>query len=357
MKEYLKFKAGPGVYDIIKQEGLKRDRIQVFVGPAGGPKWFVSVGLDRAFNRTGFLIRADGKKTLLAGSSAGAWRCLSMACKDPVAAHERLRIAYSRNIFTAQDTPASISAKIMGNVESFISEDDISHIIDNPVFDVAIHVVRSKGPAASSNRRTEGFAIIGAAFMNVLSSRMMNLFYERVIFYSGNPRPTFLDNSFIGTSYRLESQNLKSAALATGSLPYIIAGVTGIDGSGGGVFRDGGLTDYQLNQNYDPGPGGLTLFFHYQDRITPGWFDKRLSWRKPPREAVDRILQLYPGEDFVNLLPDKRIPDRSDFTIFVDNASERIRRWDEVSDTSEILADCFFEAVESGKIRNLVQPI
>ncbi len=357
MKKYILFKAGRGIYNIIREEGLKRERVRVFAGPAGGPKWFVSVGLDKALMRTGFLTRADGNKTLLAGSSAGAWRCLAMACKDPLDAYEKLRIAYSRNIFTSRDTPDTISAKLLGNVESFISADDVDSIINNEKFDVAVHVVRSKGMAASSNHRVEGLALVCAATMNVISPQLMKIFYERVIFYSGTPAPQFLGDRFDGMARRLDRDNLISAALATGSLPYIISGVDDVSGVGRGVLRDGGLLDYQLNQDYHPGEDGLTLFFHYQRRITPGWFDKRLSWRKPSEATVNRVLQIYPGQDFVELLPDKRIPDRSDFITFADNPSERIKRWDRVSTISEALADYFFEVVESGKIKELVQPL
>lgn len=357
MKEYLKFKAGPGILNMIMEEGLKRERVRVFAGPAGGPKWFVSVGLDKAFIKTGYLKRVDGGKTLLAGSSAGAWRCLTMACKEPLEAYERLRIAYSRNIFTALDTPSSISAKLRANLNSFIRDEDIESITDNRYFNLAIHVVRSKGLAASSSQRREGLALLAAASMNVVSPRLMRLFYERVVFYSGEPEPAFLDDSFYGSKRRLEAGNVRGAALATGSLPYIISGVSELSHSDSGVYRDGGLLDYQLNQDYRPGSDGLTLFFHYQERIAPGWFDKKLTWRKPEPEALEQVLQIYPGRDFVDLLPDKRIPDRTDFTIFVDNPAERIRRWDEVSRLSGILADYFFETVESGKIRNLVQPL
>ena len=57
------------------------------------------------------------------------------------------------------------------------------------------------------------------------------------------------------------------------------------------------------------------------------------------------------------MLPDSRLPDRTDFTIFVNDPMERIRRWDEVSRLSEILGDEFLEAVESNRIRELVRPI
>ncbi len=72
---------------------------------------------------------------------------------------------------------------------------------------------------------------------------------------------------------------------------------------------------------------------------------------------MENVLQVYPGHDFVRMLPDSRIPDRTDFTRFVDAPDERIKRWDEVARLSDVIAEEFFEAVESGKIRQLVKPI
>lgn len=355
MKRYVLYRAGPDALELIRQEGLKPERVAVYAGPAGGPKWFVSVGFDRTLMRTGFLLNR-GERVLLAGASAGAWRCLAMACREPADAYERLRIAYSRNVFTREDTPATVSAALKRNVESFIHEQDIPYILEHSHFDLAVHTVRAKGPAASANRRIEGFALIVAALCNALWSGTMDLFYERVVFYAGTGTPRFAGQSFDGRIVRLTRENLRPAALATGSLPYIVAGVREIPDAEG-VYRDGGLRDYQLNQDYCPGQGALTLFFHYQERISPGWFDKRLPWRRPPRKSLERLFQVYPGPDFLGLLPDGRLPDRNDFVTFVDNPHERIRRWDHVCDQSEVLGEQFMEDLESGKIRKLVEPL
>jgi len=330
--------------------------VNVFAGPAGGPKWFVCVGLDKAFIRTRFLQR-PGRWVLLAGSSAGAWRCLAMACKDPLDAYEKLRIAYSRNVFTATDTQATLSDALRGNVEAFISEEDVPFLLEHEFLDLAVHTVRAKGLAAAESRKAQGVALLLSSCLNAVSRRAMDLFYERVVFFSGPATPDFVDGSFKGRGVRLTEDNVRRAALATGSLPYIIAGVRDIPGAPGGVYRDGGLADYQLNQDYSPGPDGVTLFFHYQERIVPGWLDKALVWRKPPKGALDRVLQLYPGADFVKMLPDARLPDRRDFVNLVDDPSERIRRWDEVAETSRVLGEQFMEDVESGGIRNLVRPL
>lgn len=355
MKSLLLYKAGPKILEILRQEGLNPSRVRVFAGPAGGPKWFVSVGFDKSLMASRFLER--GERVLLAGSSAGGWRCLAMACKDALSAYEKLRIAYSRNVFTAQDTPGTIRDALRKNVNDFIGDEDIPHILNHHIFNLAVHTVRSKGPAASENKRVEGAALLVAAALNVVSPLGMEFFFERVVFYTGPEKPGFLDNSFGGRAVRLTSENIRQAALATGSLPYIIAGVKDVPGAPPGVYRDGGLRDYQLNEDYSPGEGGVTLFFHYQEKIVPGWFDKPFSWRRPPRGSLDRVLQVYPSEEFVRMLPDGRIPDRADFTTFVDNPSERIRRWDEVSKLSELLGEEFLEDVESGRIRHRVKPM
>lgn len=356
MTTYLHYRAGPEILEMIRDGGLDPETIRVFAAPAGGPKWFVSVGFDRALMKSGFLRRADGK-VLLAGSSAGAWRCITMASKNPEAAHERLRIAYSRNTFTRQDSPQTISDALRRNVDDFLRDEDIPSILDHPTFDVAVHVVRAKGPAASETPAVQGGALLFGALCNAVSPRAMDLFFERVVFFSGDRKPEFVRQGFRGTSARLSDRNLREVALATGSLPYIIAGVRDIPGAGRGVFRDGGLVDYQLNQDYHPGNDGITLFFHYQERIVPGWFDKALSWRKPPNGSLNRVLQVFPGEAFLRMLPDGRLPDREDFKAFVDNPAERIRRWDLAADASGILGEEFLNAVESGAIQKQVAPL
>ncbi|MGB6064291.1 MAG: hypothetical protein WBG50_05760 [Desulfomonilaceae bacterium] len=351
----MEYKAGPAVLDIVREVGLKPERVGVFAAPAGGPKWFVTVGFDKALIRSGFLGRGSGR-VLLAGSSAGAWRCLAMACKDPLSAYENLRITYSRNLFTTRDTPLTVAAALRKNVSDFIGDEDVPYILGHPAYDLAVHTVRGKWLAASERPARQGSALFVAAFMNAISSVGMKIFFERVVFFCAREDPVFL-RSFSGAAVRLTEENLRMAALATGSLPYLVSGVQNIPGAPPGVYRDGGLLDYQLNQDYDPPEGRITLFFHYQERIVPGWFDKLLKWRRAPEGSLRTVLQVYPGPDFVKMLPGRRLPNRKDFTIFVNRPSERIRRWDEVSRLSEVLGEEFMDAVESNRIRKLVRPL
>ncbi len=312
--------------------------------------------LTGASCKAGFWNRREDGSRLPARRPArgGAWPWL----RRPLwTAYERLRIAYSRNIFTESDTPQTISAKLGENVSALIRPEDIPFLVDHPVYDLVIHTARSRGPAASENSYVQGGALIVAALANVMSPAAMKMAYERVVFYSGAEGSEFLRDSFTGRAVRLTPDNVAQAALATGSLPCIVAGVRNIKGAPEGVYRDGGIIDYQLNQDYRPGDEGITLFFHYQERIVPGWFDKALSWRKPARACTDRLVQVYPGQDFINLLPDRSLPDRNDFKTFLHDPAERIRRWDRASELSAILWDEFAEAVESNRIKELVRPL
>jgi hypothetical protein len=356
VRDYLEYRAGQEILETIRDEGLTPKKIGVFWGPAGGPKWFVSVGFDRAMMRSGFL-QTGHRKVLLVGSSAGAWRCIAMTCANPLEAHEKLRIAYSRNVFTRQDTPQTISDALRSNVNAFIADKDIPFILQNERFDLAFHVVRAKGLAGSDNKRSEGLGLLAAGFLNIFTPRGMDGLFERCVFHNSDRPPRFAQEGFRGSAIPLTPENVRDAALATGSLPYIIAGVKDISGGPPGIYRDGGLIDYQLNQDYKSPDGTLTLFFHHQERIVPGWLDKPLTWRRPPTGALDRVLQVFPSEAFVELLPGGRIPDRTDFTTFVDDPQERIRRWDEASELSERLGEQFLEDTASGRIRRLVQPM
>ena len=176
-----------------------------------------------------------------------------MACSDPPEAYEKLRIAYSRNTFSAEDTRFTISQALKANVAAFIDTPDVESILNHNTMDLALHVVHAKGLAASERKPLQGAALAGAFLMNAIAPSAMRTLYERVVFFSGPHAPRFTETPFRGRTVRLEVFNLREAALATGSLPYIVAGVPDIEGAPKGVYRDGGLLDYQLNQDYRPG--------------------------------------------------------------------------------------------------------
>jgi hypothetical protein len=99
----------------------------------------------------------------------------------------------------------------------------------------------------------------------------------------------------------------------------------------------------------------LTLFFHHQERIIPGWMDKKFKKRRPPDEFLDSIVMIYPSESFVESLPDGRIPDRGDFETFIDDPATRIANWRRTVELSAPLGEEFLEMIVSGRLKDAVE--
>ena len=64
-----------------------------------------------------------------------------------------------------------------------------------------------------------------------------------------------------------------------------------------------------------------------------------------------------PTPEFVRQLPGAKIPDRKDFKIFFQKDSERFAAWERVVEMCRAPSEIFMESVESGRIREEVQPM
>jgi hypothetical protein len=150
----------------------------------------------------------------------------------------------------------------------------------------------------------------------------------------------------------LTRENLAPALLASASIPLVLDGVR-VPGEGAGVFRDGGLTDYHLDIEYDH-DDGLVFYPHFSPQVITGWFDRSLPWRRA-RRSLRRTLLVAPSASFVASLPFGKIPDRRDFSTMDDET--RIRTWTTVMAESARMGDEWQALVESGAVAGAVRPI
>ncbi|MBU4121630.1 MAG: phospholipase, partial [Proteobacteria bacterium] len=118
-----------------------------------------------------------------------------------------------------------------------------------------------------------------------------------------------------------------------------------------------GLVDYHINQDYSTRDRGLTLFFHHQERIIPGWLDKKLKRRRPPGAFLDSVVMVYPSQEFIAGLPGGRIPDRGDFATFIDDPATRIANWRRAVELAEPLGEEFLELIASGRLKDVVEKL
>lgn len=352
----LRIKAGRKAYRLIKDGGLDYNRIAGYYGPAAGPRWLAASGFDLALLQSGVLGRS--RPVWLIGASAGAWRFAAWVQPEPEKSYRTLMEKYITSIYTRKDTAASILESMRSIIDAYVEDDALPFAVSNEPYRLAVLTVRSKHLVASEMKVIQALGM-GLFFLcNALNRLAAHRFFERVVFYQGAKPPSFcLSPTFRGKFVPLTEINFKHAVMASGAIPLVVGGVRNVFGAPTGIYRDGGMIDYHINQPYAARDDDMILFFLHQERIVPGWMDKKLARRRPPDAFLDHVLMVHLSDTFVEKLPYGKVPDRTDFKTFIDDPAARIRYWRQAVEQAAPLGELFLECVESGRIRDLVAPL
>ncbi|MGI9225702.1 MAG: patatin-like phospholipase family protein [Woeseiaceae bacterium] len=349
----MSFRAGPGAIESVRKHGFSPAQIGTMAGASGGAKWLILSKLDRVV-ASSIMPKLEGPVYLI-GSSIGAWRFACYAQDDPLRAIARFEEAYLGQTYSERPDREEITSRTREILDDVLGSTGTAEILANPVFRTNVMTVRSRHLMASERPGVLGPTLITAAAFNTVSRRTLGAFFERVLFYDDRDRPPFFDaRGFPLTRVELTEQNLKDAIVATGAIPLVLSGVADISGAPKGVYRDGGVIDYHLDLPHSD-TGRLTLYLHFIDRIVPGWFDKRLTWRRPHPAHVEHTILVSPSADFVARLPYAKIPDRRDFVNFEPKVRERA--WRTVVDMCDEIADEFHEVIETNQLAARLQPL
>jgi hypothetical protein len=349
----LVFRAGPGALEAVRRDGFAAERIGSIAGASGGAKWLVLSQLDRAI--ASCVLPVLKEPVHLVGTSIGAWRFACYAQADPLDAIERFEDAYIYQSYSEKPDIHEITSRSREILKVLLGDTGAGEILDHPVLRTHILAVRARHIAAFEQRWILGAALAAAASLNAVSRRTLGLFFERVLFFDARDLPPFFDvDDFPLQRVRIGVDNLDDAIVATGSIPLVLSGVRDIPRAMPGVYRDGGVIDYHLDLPHGDGDR-LTLYPHFFGRITPGWFDKRLPWRRADPANTDRTILVCPSPEFVARLPNGKIPDRFDFRRYA--PSERIRVWRQVVAECRALADEFVDLIENGGIGGRLEPL
>ena len=239
----LSFLAGESALALIRDGGLDAAAVKVVAGAAGGPKWLVLSHLDRAIFGEWFKDRVQ--PLYLVGSSIGAWRFAAVCRKNmretiDCFEHEYLHQSYESD----RPSPEEITRESMRIQQTYLSDRGIREVLDHPQFRLNILAVRCRGIAGSNSRFVLGLALLMAMGLNTLSRKYLGLMFERALFSDPRDTPPFFEmNEFPISKTPLTERNLRKALLASGSIPMVMSGVTGISGAAAGVYRDGGVID------------------------------------------------------------------------------------------------------------------
>ncbi len=350
----LTIRAGRDAIAHLREHGLQPEHVDIIPGAAGGPKALGILGLDRAVFGD-FLPRAPRPRTLI-GASIGSWRFAAISMStDPVAGLRQLAEIYTRQRFDGRHSPAQVSEQCALMLEELIGGRD-DHILNHPHYRLAIVVIRSRGLMAREDGLGLGAGLAGLIGSNLFSRKASRLFMERGLVYpAGDALPLHELNDFTSHDIPLGPDNLRAALLASAAIPMVLAGVVDLPGAPEGVYRDGGLLDYHLDLPYRS--EGIVLYPHFTDRVIPGWFDKPLRWRNGDPQKLSRTLLVSPSAEYLQTLPNRKLPDRRDFKQFMNDDAAREASWRKAMAESERLGDEFLELVETGKWEERLKPI
>ena len=349
----LTLRAGKRAITHIRQQGLQPADIAILPGAAGGPKGIGLQGLDLALFGD-WLPRAPRQRTLI-GASIGSWRFASACLPDPVAGIKRLGELYTAQRYAKGVSMKEVSQSCRQLLNDLLQGEDTA-ILANPLYHLNILVVRSHGLLVHDRKGALGLGLSAVIGNNLLGRKRLARHFERLIIHDARSQPPLgrLED-FRSHFHHLQPTNLHQSLMASASIPLVMEAIREIPGIGHGSYRDGGLLDYHLDLPYDG--DGLVLYPHFTDRIIPGWFDKSLPWRNGDATRLQDVLLLAPSAEYLASLPHGKLPDRKDFSRYMNDDDGRERYWRKAMAESARLGDEFLELSESGRLAERLQPL
>ena len=347
--------AGPLARARLRERGLVPADVRVIPAAAGGPKGLVLNPLDRFLFGTWL---ADAPQVVhLLGASIGAWRMACACLPDPAAALAQLADDYIGQRYEhapgRAPAPSHVSAVFAAKLaERFAGRE--GEVLGSPRYRLHVFTSRGRHLLGRESRWRTPLGYLGAFASNAVHRKAMGAWLERVIFHDARPPalPVAL-HDYRTHQVALDETNLRTAILASCSIPFWLDAVHDIPGAPRGAYWDGGITDYHLHLDYASMGEGLVLYPHFQKAIVPGWLDKALRHRHRASARLANVVVLAPHPEWVRTLPNGKLPDRSDFKAYGDDVAARIAVWRRATAQGARLADEFATLVGGGPIEAL----
>lgn len=338
----------------LTETGCGPDSFRLLLAASGGPRWLGLVGIDRSLTRFLRGRRPEGPRLPLLGASSGAWRVAAMACDDSGATYDELEDAYISQRYEGKPSPAEVSHTCRAYLQRIFTPERLAHAIGHSPFHANFTTTIFRREGLSRARMLA--AIAGLPFLNALDRKLLALLLQRGLFSAG-PHPAGSPllgspswDTFPTRAVPLDAGNFVPALLASGSIPFVLAGESGIAGAGRGHHVDGGLLDY----HFEVETAGPVLYPHFNADPLPGWLDRFPPYRRLSRSARAKLCLMLPSTEQLRRYPDSFYPGRDDFYRFSND--ERIKRWRQTVQANQELEREMTACLEAGDILRLAEP-
>ena len=339
--------AGPHAKQHLSQHGLSAQDVGVIPAAAGGPKGLILGPIDRfIFNEW---LPSSQQSIDLVGASIGAWRMATACMPDSQAGLLRLEKDYIHQHYALKPgekfpSAQQVSDSFRENLDVFYGG-VIESLLTHPRY--RLHVLTSRGKGLLKREHPVLSPLgYGAAFLsNVIHRKAMGAWLERVVFSSSGALP-FGTQDYPTRHLALTPGNFMDVLQASCAIPFVLKSVPAIEGAPSGAYWDGGITDYHLHLDWQTSAlpakqRGLVLYPHFQKSVVPGWLDKSLKWRHKASSFLDNTVVLAPNPEWVQTLPNGKLPDRKDFSTYGQDLQSRVKVWQAAVSASEQMAEEF----------------
>ncbi|MGB7756756.1 MAG: patatin-like phospholipase family protein [Salinisphaera sp.] len=352
--QYLTLKAGPAARAALADATLTPERVGALAGAAGGPKWLAIAAFYRALF-TDWFVERDAPLPIV-GSSIGAWAGAA-AChpSDPGGAIDALTEAYIGQRYSMKPDAAEITTTLAAILDEVLTPEVRRGVLTHPRYRLHAMTVRSRWSTATDRRSVLAAGSVAAGLANAASRRWLGAFFERVVFARDGDSMVYAADGIASRTVALAEDNLRDAIFASGNVPLIMQAVKNPAGAPPGLYRDGGLTDYHIDQPLLAADAAapIVLMPHFDTKLVPGWLDKRLGWRAP--RHADHVLLVGPGPALFERLVDGVVPERRDFYRYAGDDGQRERVWRQAVDAGCFMRDAFFDLAATGRLIDHVE--
>lgn len=339
--KYLKVKAGKSAFKRLSENGLSVSDVKIMPGAAGGPKWIILYELDKYLINE-FFAKAEHTIHFI-GGSIGAWRSACYILDDASSAIDRLKEGYLNQRYQRPLTKDEVTDTCHNIILNMLGSEGTDQILQSTHRKLHVMTSRSHFDASARNDRYLKYKLGMTAFSNLLSRKWLNKYFTREIF-SNNESSILKDDGIRSIHHDVRPDTLVPSLRASGAIPVAIHPVN----IGGREYWDGGIVDYHLDLSYHI-DDGIVFYPHFLPSITPGWFDKFHPYRKSQHH--DHTLLIYPSDEFITMLPDKRLTSRVDFDTYAKDPTLRIKKWYQASDLGKYLVDDFIQLLNPEILR------
>lgn len=338
----------------LEASGCSPDAFRLLLAASGGPRWLGLVGIDRALTRFLRGRSPQAPRLPLLGSSSGAWRVAAMCSDDDGTAYDELEEEYISQRYEGKPKPDFVSAHCRQYLTRIFTPERLEHAIHRSPFQMNFSTAIFRRERLSKARMIA--AIAGLPFLNAVDRRWMGYLVQRGLFTAGHgPDDSPLKGQPAWDNYPtrtipLDATNFVPGLLASGSIPFVLAGESAIPGAGRGHHVDGGLLDY----HFEVETGGPVLYPHFSADPLPGWMDRFPPYRRLSRSARSHLCLILPSEEQLSHYPGNFYPGRVDF--YQHSNDERIARWRATVKANGPLEKELAACLEAGDLLKVSEP-